>query len=93
MAVEVVPYDRRYRAAFIELNLAWIEKHFRVEPHDEEVLYGVDNLVSAGAGVYLALDDGVPISTCMVMDLGGGEWSCASCAPPKATAAEGPARP
>ena len=49
MAVEVVPYDRRYRAAFIELNLAWIEKHFRVEPHDEEVFYGVDDLVSAGA--------------------------------------------
>ena len=80
MAVEVVPYDRRYRAAFIELNLAWIEKHFRVEPHDEEVLYGVDDIASAGAGVYLALDDGVPISTCMVMDLGGGEWElCKLC--------------
>ena len=80
MDVEVVPYDSRYRTAFIELNLAWIEKHFRVEPHDEEVLYGVDDLVSAGAGVYLALDDGVPVSTCMVMDLGGGEWElCKLC--------------
>lgn len=72
--METVFYDKKYRQAFIDLNLAWIEKYFVVEPQDVAILEGVDKAVADGAGVFFALEDGVPISTCMDLPKGGGVW-------------------
>ena len=72
--METVFYDKKYRQAFIDLNLAWIEKYFVVEPQDVAILEGVDKAVADGAGVFFVLEDGVPISTCMDLPKGGGIW-------------------
>lgn len=72
--METVFYDKKYRQAFIDLNLAWIEKYFVVEPQDAAILEGVDKAVADGAGVFFVLEDGVPISTCMDLPKGGGVW-------------------
>lgn len=72
--METVFYDKKYRQAFIDLNLAWIEKYFVVEPQDVAILEGVDKAVADGAGVFFVLEDGVPISTCMDLPKGGGVW-------------------
>ena len=38
--METVFYDKKYRQAFIDLNLAWIEKYFVVEPQDVAISQG-----------------------------------------------------
>ncbi|MCM4159623.1 GNAT family N-acetyltransferase [Antarcticibacterium flavum] len=38
MNVEIIPFQNEYAGDFKELNIAWLEKYFWVEPHDEEVL-------------------------------------------------------
>jgi ribosomal protein S18 acetylase RimI-like enzyme len=36
--VQIVGYDERYAKDFARLNYEWIEKYFRVEEHDREML-------------------------------------------------------
>ena len=38
MKIEIIPFQQEYAKDFKELNIAWLEKFFWVEPHDEEVL-------------------------------------------------------
>ncbi|CAM4252439.1 GNAT family N-acetyltransferase [Gillisia limnaea] len=38
MDLEIIPFDPAYAEDFKQLNLAWLNKYFWVEPHDEEVL-------------------------------------------------------
>ena len=38
MKIEIIPFRQEYAKNFKELNIAWLEKFFWVEPHDEEVL-------------------------------------------------------
>ena len=56
--METVFYDKKYRQAFIDLNLAWIEHYFVVEPHVVAILEGVEKDVADGAGVFFVLEDG-----------------------------------
>ena len=72
--MQIVPYNRKYRQAFIDLNLAWLNRCFKVEPLDEEMLGGVEKLVAQGAEVYFALEGEVPVATCMILPKGGGVW-------------------
>lgn len=50
--MEIVKYKQDFKQAFIDLNLAWLNKYFRVEPQDTEMLNGVDDLIERGAAVY-----------------------------------------
>ena len=36
--MEIISFDPAYADDFKRLNLAWLNKYFWVEPHDEEVL-------------------------------------------------------
>ena len=37
-AITFVSFDPAYRNAFFDLNKAWLEAHFLLEPYDIEVL-------------------------------------------------------
>ena len=62
-AVRIVawkPERPDHRAAFRDLNLAWIERHFVVEARDRQELDDPEHYVLAGGGqVFVAEDDGV----------------------------------
>jgi GNAT superfamily N-acetyltransferase len=71
MAVEVVGYEDRYRAAFERLNREWIEAHFHVEPEDEAVFadpYG--RIVAPRGEIFFLLEDGEPVGTCALLPHG-----------------------
>lgn len=36
--VTIIPFDPKYAKDFADLNVAWLEKYFVVEPHDVELL-------------------------------------------------------
>lgn len=50
MKIEIVPFQPEYAKDFKALNIAWLEKFFWVEPHDEEVLGKPDKYILQPGG-------------------------------------------
>lgn len=73
-AVEIIPYERRYAGDFKRLNLEWLEKYFRVEPIDEEVLSKPAEILRDGGAIFLARYRGTIVGTCALLNKGGGRF-------------------
>jgi DNA-binding MarR family transcriptional regulator/GNAT superfamily N-acetyltransferase len=73
-AVEIVPFERRYAADFKRLNVEWLQKYFRVEPIDEEVLSKPARILRDGGGIFLARYRGAIVGTCALLDAGDGRF-------------------
>ncbi|MGI9546953.1 MAG: GNAT family N-acetyltransferase, partial [Flavobacteriaceae bacterium] len=43
--MKIIPFESRYAPVFKELNLAWLEKYFYVEPKDSEILDNCENYI------------------------------------------------
>ena len=69
-AVEVIPFERRYAADFKRLNLEWLEKYFRVEPIDEQVLSKPLAILRQGGAIFLARHRGAIVGTCALLNAG-----------------------
>jgi DNA-binding MarR family transcriptional regulator len=69
-AVEVIPFARRYAADFKRLNLEWLEKYFRVEPIDEQVLSRPLEILRKGGAIFLARHRGAIVGTCALLNAG-----------------------
>lgn len=72
--MEIVPYHTKYKQNFIDLNLAWIKKYFKVEPQDVEMLNNIEQIIAAGAMIYFALEADKVVATCMVMPKNNQVW-------------------
>lgn len=75
--MKVVPYDKKYKNDFIEMNRCWITEMFEIEDEDIAVLYGVDDMVENGAEVFFAVEgenDENVLACCMIAPLGNGQW-------------------
>ncbi|HZU52462.1 MAG TPA: GNAT family N-acetyltransferase [Holophagaceae bacterium] len=73
--VEIIPFEPRYRDAFKRLNIAWLEKYFRVEPLDEEVLSDPETRILGPGGHILFARQGEGIvGACALMHEGGGRF-------------------
>ena len=69
--VEIIPFEARYRGDFKRLNVAWLEKHFRVEPIDEAVLSDPErHILEPGGRILFARVDGGIAGTCALMPEG-----------------------
>ena len=69
--MRVVPFDPSradHRAAFRDLNLAWIEAHFVVEARDRHELDEPDaHILAHGGEIFMADDDGAIVGTCALL--------------------------
>lgn len=63
-----------YKQDFVSLNLAWIEKCFKVEPQDVHMLEDVEDFRRRGAEAFFAAEENKAIATCMVTPVGDGVW-------------------
>jgi GNAT superfamily N-acetyltransferase len=62
--VTVVPWRREHAAAFRRLNLDWIERLFKVEEPDLEVLDDPEGAIIAPGGmIFMALDGAAAVGT------------------------------
>ncbi|MDY0064782.1 MAG: GNAT family N-acetyltransferase [Steroidobacteraceae bacterium] len=62
--LQIVTFDPALRAEFRRLNVAWLERYFRVEPIDERVLGDPENEILAHGGeVLFALLEGEVVGT------------------------------
>lgn len=71
-AVEIIPFERRYAADFKRLNVEWLQKFFRVEPIDEEVLSKPLRILREGGAILLARYRGAIVGTCALLNAGNG---------------------
>jgi ribosomal protein S18 acetylase RimI-like enzyme len=60
-SLEIIAFDERYADAFRDLNVAWLEKYFRVEAIDAEILGNPQAEVIAGGGEILFARSGETI--------------------------------
>lgn len=75
LSMKTIPYDPIYKADFIRLNTAWIEKYFdHLEAPDHELFDNLESYLSTGTMIYFAVEDGKVAATCMVMPLNGNVW-------------------
>lgn len=60
--ITVVSYEPKYRKDFDNLNRAWIEKYFRIEPADDYVLLNPDEtVIKPGGSILIALENNTAI--------------------------------
>jgi GNAT superfamily N-acetyltransferase len=72
------PFRAGDEAAFKDLNLAWIGKHFTVEKEDLKALddpWGY--ILDKGGAIVIAESGGVPIGTCALLAIGNGTYEVA----------------
>lgn len=72
--MEIIEYQKRYLEDFRNLNIAWLERFYWVEPCDQEQLDNAEKIIDQGGMIYFALKDDEAIATCMVMPLENGTW-------------------
>jgi DNA-binding MarR family transcriptional regulator/ribosomal protein S18 acetylase RimI-like enzyme len=73
-AIEIIPFERRYAADFKRLNLEWLDKYFRVEPIDDEVLSKPLEILRDGGAIFLARHRGEIVGTCALLNKGEGRF-------------------
>ncbi len=60
----ILPYAPAHRHAFRDLNRAWIERYFTLEPHDNEMLDDPESYILANDGhILMAELDGKTVGT------------------------------
>ncbi|MBO73906.1 MAG: GNAT family N-acetyltransferase [Flavobacteriales bacterium] len=69
-----VPYTPAYRQAFFDLNAAWLNAYFLLEPFDIEVLSDPEKMViKPGGAIYVGLLNGEAIATFALTPKGEGK--------------------
>ena len=57
-AIEIVDFVPELAGEFRELNVEWLDKYFRVEPIDDEMLRHPEEIILAGGGTILFAKQG-----------------------------------
>jgi N-acetylglutamate synthase-like GNAT family acetyltransferase len=66
----IINFESRYAAVFKQLNLEWLELHFRVEPIDEKVRSRPEDIQRDGGAIWLAQDGGTIVGCCALIAKG-----------------------
>ena len=71
--MKIIPFEPQYAKDFKELNIAWLEKYFWVEPHDEEVLGKPEKyIIEPGGQIFFVVEDDQVIGTVALMKIEDG---------------------
>lgn len=64
--MEVIEYQEKYKADFIQFNTDWIVDHFgALEEEDKATFRHIEESLKDGAMIYFAVENGVALATCM----------------------------
>lgn len=75
--VEVVPFTPAYRPDFRNINVDWIETHFKMEAEDHKVLDDPDAILKQGGAILMALYKGKAVGTCALIKKHNGTFELA----------------
>lgn len=75
MQMEIVEYNSKYKDAFIQFNTDWIVDNFGfLEKEDLNAFHTIDEELAKGAMIYFAVEDDIPLATCMAKPMDGDTW-------------------
>ncbi len=70
MNFEIISFAPQYAQNFKELNIAWLQKYFWVEPHDEEVLGKPEKyIIETGGNIFFVKEGETIIGTVALMKI------------------------
>lgn len=73
--MKVITFEEKYRQDFIDFNTDWIISNFGfLEEHDKDTFEKIDEEMQLGAMIFFAVEDEVPLATCMAMPMEGTTW-------------------
>lgn len=71
--IEITGYNPAYRQAFHDMNIAWLEEYFTVEPAHRQMLENPEaELIAGGGEVFFAVQGGKVLGTVGVRNAGEG---------------------
>ena len=74
-AVEIIPFESRYRDEFKRLNVEWLGKYFYVEAINHQVLsHPEDRILKPGGFIFLARHNGEIVGTSALIRVGRGRF-------------------
>lgn len=73
--MKIVPYDKKYKNDFIEMNKHWISEMFEIEAEDIRELENIETAIEKGGNIFFALDeDSSVMACCMIGPRADGDW-------------------
>lgn len=79
--VTILVYAPELAMHFKQLNIAWIEKYFKVEEHDSEQLDNPEQyIINTGGEILFAEYEGKIVGTCALIKTGDAEYELAKMA-------------
>lgn len=73
--MNIIEYDSRYKNSFVQFNTDWIVDNFgNLEEEDIETFEKIEEELKAGAMIYFAIENDVPLATCMAKPMNEGTW-------------------
>ena len=73
-AIDIIDFEPRYAPDFKRLNLEWLERFFRVEPIDVQVLSRPEDIVRSGGAIWLAREGDRVLGCCALISKGDGAY-------------------
>ncbi len=68
--IRLVPYSKKYKKAFKDLNIEWISRYFGIEEADLKYLDHPDtNVINKGGHIMMALYNEEPVGTCAIVKM------------------------
>ena len=56
LSISIIPFEEKYSSDFYNLNVAWLEKYFYVEPYDKKVLSDPKTyIIDKGGFIFFAI--------------------------------------
>ena len=65
--MKIVPYEKKYKNVFIEMNKQWISNMFVIEKEDLAVLNNIEQTLEAGGQIFFAIDDNDEVLACCIL--------------------------
>lgn len=73
--MKIVPYNKKYKNEFIEMNKQWISEMFVLEKEDITVLENIEQALEKGGQIFFAIDNQQQVlACCMIAPLSKEEW-------------------
>lgn len=67
--IQIIEYQNIHKEDFKKINVEWIEKFFKIEPHDLEQLDAPEEIISNGGQIFLAkLGDEIVGTSALIHD-------------------------
>ena len=71
--MQIISFDNKYKQAFYDLNIAWLERYFYVEPYDREVLSKPEKyIINPGGHIFFILENNNVVGTVALLKRGEG---------------------